>query len=403
MSWKTWLILIVCLLAVVIALVFLIKAIIRIIKKKIERGISRGDILICSVLIETLIFATCCVLPWFFITHVGWKVLLIIVGAMAMIVSGFCLIYFWWAPNNLFFTFVKEGTAKIVVKGHKFHKAIIQFKDHGLDNPETTVNILQLPEGEEEKKHLFGGLKYYGLWPIDDIFVYEFQWVGMATNGELELHPPEHLDYIFIKDDVYGCEVVKAEDKELMPLNIKLTFTVRIVNPYKALFVIENWYETMINRITPYIRDFITTDTYAKFITDPQRIGVGVKAKLEEENILKELKDRYGVEIRRIEVNAINPQKEFREATMKKVLALRERDKTLTNARAEKDRLKIIALGEKERISIVYTAVKEFGLLGEKIRGFEALEKSPGEGSKWVIPADLASLLPGSPPKNTKE
>ena len=47
-----------------------------------------------------------------------WKI-----GGIAVLFGAFLyLIYFYWAPENLFFTFVKEGTSKFVVKGGEFWK-----------------------------------------------------------------------------------------------------------------------------------------------------------------------------------------------------------------------------------------------------------------------------------------
>jgi hypothetical protein len=383
--------------AVVICLVYLKKWITKYLKERKERKkkeaqkeMGRGEILIRSMFIELIVVAILCVSPCFLPIGIIWKILIIGLGLILTLVMDFFLIYLWWAPNNLFFTFVKEGTVKTVVKGHKFYKALVQFKGYRLNNPKTMVAVVR----GVDKKHWFGGLRYYGLWPVMDIFVYPFQWTGITEGGKLEPHEIEWLDYIYVKDDIYGFEVLEAEDKELMPLNIILTFTVRIINPYKALFVIENWYETLINRSRPYVRDFLTTGTYREFIADPQRIGIGISQRLEEEEILKELKGRYGIDIRKIEVNAINPaNKEFRDATMEKVLAERKKEAVIVQAEAEKRRLEIVAEGEKGRIDTEYGAVEKFGFLGEKVRSLEALEKSPGKGSKVVvIPADLVSL-----------
>jgi len=426
---------------------------------------KRGWILICSILLEVLVVVGTWLFTKFLPIPSVWQTALWITVIPEMIILGFCLVYFWWAPNNLFFTFVKEGTAKIVVRAHRFHKALMRFRGYAFDDEwnvtatsilgdkgVATPNCIWIKLGDQgswikdgerldvikiidpdkgilkvrkkipvirknrteeiemeklvkdarlykfiprRKEGFFGGLVAYGFWPLDDIFVYEFEWSGMTDRGELEPHPKEWIDYIFVKDDVYGCEITKAEDRELMPLNIKLTLTARIINPYKALFVIENWYETMVNRIRPYVRDFITTDTYMNFTKNPIRIDVGVLERLKKEGILDELVNRYGVDVRKIEVNTIDPEEDFRKATMKKVLALREKEEIITRAEAERDRLNTVAQGEKERIDTVYGAVARHGELGEKIRGYEALEKSTGEGAKWIIPAEVTKLFSG--------
>ena len=321
-------------------------------------------------------------------------------GTTLALFVGFLLVYFKWAPNNLFFTFVREGTAKIVVKAHEFDKVLMVFKNHMLDNEGNVVEVRGVkPEQSSSKKRFLGGLKYYGFWPVYDIFIYKFEWIGVKENGELDFHPQEVIDYIILKDDVYGCLVKGAEDIELMPLDVKMAITIRIVNPYKALFVSENWYETTMNRIRSYIRDFITTDTYESFIKQKKRIDRGVWKRLQKEGILEELSGRYGVEIRKIEVVSIDPLEKFREATMAKVLALREKDAIITKARAEEERLAIVAQGEKRRINTIYSAIQSFNRLGEKVRGYEALEKSTDKGAKWVIPLEITKLFSGSEKK----
>lgn len=360
---------------------------------------KRGWMLVVSVLCEIGILTVTCLLLRFLPLSLLPEIMIGLGGAIAAMVVGFLLIYFWWAPKNLYFTFVREGTAKVVVRAHQFHRALMRFKGHILDDEWSVIEAPGRGSRTRKKEGFFGGLIPYGFWPLDDIFIYEFKWAGMTDRGELELHPSEWLDCIFVKDDVYGCEVTKAEDKELMPLDIKLTLTVRIINPYKALFVIENWYETMVNRVRPYVRDFITTDTYTNFTKNPIRIDIGVWERLEKEGILDELVKRYGVDIRKIEVNAIDPVEEFRKATMAKVLALRDKDRIITEARAERERLKTVAQGEKNRIDTVYSAVAAHGELGEKIRGCEALEKSTGEGAKWVIPAEVTRLFSRALPR----
>jgi hypothetical protein len=174
---------------------------------------------------------------------------------------------------------------------------------------------------------MFGGLRLYGFWPLDDIYIYDFQWTGIKEDGLIDPHPKKVLDYILLKDDVYGCRVEKAEDKILLPLDITAALTIRIVNPYKALFNVQNWNETVMNRVRPYIRDFFTTKTYKELVASDKRIGDEVYSRLEEEEILIEFQDRYGVDLRKIEVKDIDPGEEFRKATLAKYLGKKEREK----------------------------------------------------------------------------
>jgi len=310
------------------------------------KEVKRGWILLFSILAEVVVFTAICVFPWFLSISIVWRTLITAGGVVVTIVLDFCLIYFWWARRNLYFTFVPEGRAKIVVRGDAFHKIIIQWKGHKLSKQQqkdakgdVIVDINDVIREEtsfrqtlfERILRIFGGLRCYGFWPIEDIYLYDFEWVGMKQNGELDPHPKETLDHVLLKDDVYGVLVEQAEDKGLLPLNIRLALTMKIVNPYKALFRVQNWYEMVINRITPYVRDFVTTNTYQEFIQGETRIDKGVMERLIGEGILDEFKNRYGVKLRKIEVKDIDPSKDLdnpiRKATIQKYLAAREGEK----------------------------------------------------------------------------
>ncbi|MBZ9571874.1 hypothetical protein KJA15_00845 [Patescibacteria group bacterium] len=311
---------------------------------------------------------------------------LIVIGLVAGI---FSLVYFYLAPNNYFFTFAKEATAKVVVIGDKVEEVLIQWRGHTLDDDWNVI-----PEGTviagktyREPRHPLGGLRCYGFWPIKDIYIYDFRWTGVTEDGEVQHHPKETLDYILIKDDVYWCEVKEAEDSELLPLHIELLLTIGITNPYKALFRIENWLETVINRIKPSVRDYIAQSSYKDLVKEKEAMGGKLQAKLDA--LIKDFKDLYGIDLKKIEVKEIEPPEDYREATLKKWSAEREKERILVEASAEA-----------ERIATVYGAVEAKGKLGELVRTLEALEKSPEKGAKWIIPlpgmADILSrVFPG--------
>jgi len=243
----------------------------------------------------------------------------ILVGMPTISTILFLFVYFVLAPKDIFFTFVKEGTVKVITVAEQFHGALIQWHGWTLDERWNVV------EGRES--HWMGGLRWVGVWPIYKIYTYNFQWTGVKENGEFEFHPAEELNYVLVKEDVYGIKVEGAEDMKLLPLDINLTLTVRIVNPYKALFAIQNWFEATINRIRPYVRDFVTTRPYEDLIRDLTRMDRGIWQRLRDEDIIAELRDQYGVRVRKIETISINPKPEHREATLKAYLGEKEAER----------------------------------------------------------------------------
>ena len=326
----------------------------------------------------------------------------IVAGTSVLLV----LIYFWWAPNNLYFTFVQEGTAKIVVRGDKFEMALIQWEGMVFtpnwnvipvgvwtrrNGEELSLGIVerngttwqveerdgelfeiqvrktdhQPVKGAEEKKiegtlrpqtepkrflgWLLGGFRYYGFWPFVDIYVYMFQWTGIDERGKVDRHEKEWLYFVVLKDDVYLIEVTQAEDKDRLPLDLQVLLTIQVRNPYQAIYKIQNWLETIKNRLGPAIRNRITQNTYEELITQQAALGAELftnSRKIREE----EFSERYGIVVRKIEVRDINPPKGMREETLKKFLAEREKESIMVLADAEAYRLDVVAEGEKKRI-----------------------------------------------------
>ncbi len=370
---------------------------------------KRGWILGISIVSELVIG----ILPWFFAWWIG------LVGTViAITVLPFCLIYFWWARRNLFFTFVPEGRAKIVVRGDQFDKVLMQWEGYVFDDDGNVVptnkwvkkgevldvvEVLDRENGEvkikrrrkpitgakiypSKKKKCLGGLRFYGLWPLEDIYLYDFAWTNVLQDGTVQKHPKQTIDYVLLKVDVYWARVQKAEDSQMLPLDVELVLTIRVVNPYKTLFRVQNWLETVINRTEPAVRDVITEDTYEKWISEKEDLADRIISDKETQELLKELRSSFGVEVMAIEVRSINPTTaeldEARKATLKKYFAEKERDRITVEADAERRRLKA-----------VYKTIQQFGDLGKLVRVLEALEKSPGAGAKWVILPGLTDII----------
>ena len=344
------------------------------IRKKIGCDMGQGLILTVSIFCEVGIFIGGWVILRFFNLSLFFSGMIWIGAVFTAVIVGFLLCYFWWAPNNLFFTFVAEGQAKCVVRGDAFKKVVFQWKNHRLaSTAEDGVFVGDIIEGSSPKtdsllgriKGFLGGFRFYGFWPFENIFLYTFKWTGVEQNGEVKGHEKK-LDYVILKDDVYLLTVLGAECKNLLYVDISVVLTVRVVNPYKALFCVQSWLEMVINRIRPAVRDKISEKTFESWIKGKKDLADLIMRDPETEELLKEFRERYGLEVRAIEVIEINPGQEYRKATLQEFLAEREA----------------------ERIRTVYGQIKKEGETGRIVRILEALEKSTGEGSRTI-------LLPG--------
>lgn len=224
------------------------------------------------------------------------------------------------------FTFVKEGTAKIVLQFGAFHGVLLAKKGYKINDNNDIV------KGDEW--HLPGGLRFVGFWPIYRVHKRDLKWVKALPGGALEDRLEKGVDFILARVDYqYGLRVGKAEDKDLLPLNIEMVVTARIVNPYKAQFAVKNWYDAMISRIAPYVREYISGFKYEDIIGRSDVLPAQqVMEELQKGNthsVLNILKNLYGIEVTALETISINPEEEFRKASLQKWQATRDAEKRL--------------------------------------------------------------------------
>lgn len=221
-----------------------------------------------------------CVVVFMFKAALAFGVLFIIWKVACKVASNV-------VDYNVFFTTVNQGMQKVTKVFGKFNRIL---------NP---------------------GL-HFVFWPFEQVHTYQFGWAGIKRDGSVEDHPKRLIDYILTKDDVYAMVVKEAEDKNLLPMTWILALTIRIVDARKALFEIQNWLETLFNRSTPYVRDFSTTESYEKFIQGDMKLEELILARLQAAGIIDEFRDRYGVDIRKLEVIDLDPDAEFRKLTLQK-------------------------------------------------------------------------------------
>ncbi|MCD6270520.1 hypothetical protein J7J23_01930 [bacterium] len=279
-------------------------------KKDAKKGreAKRGLILITTIVVMELIL--------FFPVPLDLPNFPLVRFIVALVVLS-VLVYFVWAPNNLYFTKIKEGTAKNVFKAGAFHKTLIQWKGRTLNDEGEVV------EGKEW--HLLGGFRYYGFWPIKGIDEYQFSWINFTQESGAQRHPKETIDYVLLKQDVYWAIIKNAEDKNLVRLDVEIILTIRITNPRKARFEIENWLEAVINRIGPVVVKAMTKKSFHELIAEKASIGDDIMATREMEKLKLIFSNEYGVDLMDLQVEDINPTDEkYMDAILKPWLAGQE-------------------------------------------------------------------------------
>lgn len=292
-------------------------------QKKEEQKEKRKKLgtLLSSVFQEMVFFLVfCVVLPFFTPINDFWKTITFLFGVIGNPIFILYLVYFRLAPQNLYWTFVQEGTSKIVKRGGGAVRGLIQYKDKILDKDWNVV------DGKEE--HLFGGLRFYGWWPKEEIHTYKLRWTSVQESGKPVPHE-EELSSILLKEKIYAMRIEGAEDKDGIPLDIDLFITLKVVNPYNAAFIGEDYLELVLNRISPLFREYVRNYGFMELSKQEQRAGGELWKKLTKEKLIDEFRDDYGVRIKDggIEMKNITPPPEYQKAATKKYLAEKEAER----------------------------------------------------------------------------
>lgn len=173
------------------------------------------------------------------------------------------------AKDNLFFTLAEEMKGLIVVRGGSFDSAILASKDFHLNdrrspqfNPRRAEWEVLPNTGEESDTRSWilqkAGAYYVGPPWLLELYRYQFIWKEMGTTVPRK----EMTKYWFANDFVYLMEAEDLNTSENLPVSIKYSLTVRITNPYKALFDINDWLLKVQTLTVPIIREIAANHTW---------------------------------------------------------------------------------------------------------------------------------------------
>jgi regulator of protease activity HflC (stomatin/prohibitin superfamily) len=243
-------------------------------------------------------------------------------GTLLGVVFGLVLSTPFWpyilAHFDLFFTFVKEGEAKIVVAGESYVRTILSLSGFIVSTDGSIVPGFP-------QKSLFErwfGIYWVGIAPFRKVYAYTLRWMSYqpkaGNSGDKEpVVKTAVLDSTFVKDKVYYGQANAVETSEGLPLDIEFLVTLRVVNPRMALFLISNWVEAVIDRTTQQARVYVGKKTYKALLqretSHPDKGFSGYMANA----LAKTIRDDYGVEFVSCDILSIEPPEQYREATTK--------------------------------------------------------------------------------------
>jgi hypothetical protein len=355
-----------------------------------------------GLMIWTLLFA----ITFLFSLFLGWKIWAILALFFVFVYIS-ALLMLELGKRNLFWTLIEEGQAKGVTIFGRAHKCLLAFTTHrfkGDSDPnahfhsDTWWDIEHLDQSKlrPEKglwhafsKHILGleigGLKWIGIWPIYQIYTYVFRWTSLRGHmptdkptGEDYVYEEARsrlLDYILVRQETYLLDLKGIEDSEQLSIDIKLIWTNKVINPFKALFRVRNWLETSADRLLTHIRREFAKVTWKSF-----QQGDNLADTLR--GILDEIENEYGVKTVGLEITDLKPPAEFlsaaqsiREAQASVQVALHKAEAATHEATA----IKTIADAEAERVGKVMGAAIQLGDEGVAMKVAEDLAKGQGQ------------------------
>lgn len=205
----------------------------------------------------------------------------------------------WLADGDVLFTKVREGTAKAIMTGDTFHHFLLSHRGYHLNDPrwkkvdddDRYDNSLpaweviknpnaELPEKYDDRGWLLRklGLFWVGLPPFRSVYEYNFVWneEKVDATGKPHLWNRENrTNFIYTSKFPYLVVIDSAENKDNLPLDGKYQLTLQINNPFSALFLTQNWLESVEAYSNRQARNFIGAHTYAELVSETKQDGSG--------------------------------------------------------------------------------------------------------------------------------
>ena len=251
-------------------------------------------------------------------------------------------------------------------------------------------------------KHLPGGIWWIGNPFTHAIHEYNFQWTSLRQKGEAGTLKDEFvfrdlssgstsgpIDYANTNDDIYWARIEDAETNDPIPVGITFGLTIRIVNPYKALFRVEQWLEATLDRTMPAVRSWVAQQPYVKAIATQETTRREADLILSKTDIDEYVERHWGVRIKALNIKNIDPKDE----ALRDITTAEYRGKMEGKAAAAK------AAGEAEAFTTFANAV-EGQPQGQMILAARTLqEMSKNPASTIVHSPQMAGLLLNVPTK----
>ena len=379
----------------------------------------------------------------------------VMLGLLVVGLAGLGLLVYYAAQKKIFFTAPREGTAEFVMEGNQARRMILAWKGYrqlGLDDAKsaTKVDLTLNPIIEQYRIVLEStrgvihylnplnwmenwGIYWVGIWPFVKNYLYDFIWTEekVTEDGKIVPHTRRatkkdgteggQTPFVKVNDTNYFFVANDVKTTDGVPLKFILLVTVRVENPYKALFSGADWLERTggaINNMTmrcvgvrsyeevtaskPATLEVVNRDGVKDWLTKTLEeflvmLGDGSPDDVQGKDV--DLLTAYGVRIIAAKIHSFDfadatAAEEYRKATTQMYVAKQKGLGEQAEATGKAEAIKTLANAEEYRINKIYQPVagndKDARM---KIRQLEALEKSGDKGGNTiVIPDEVLGL-----------
>ncbi|MBU6214927.1 hypothetical protein KGM48_03795 [Patescibacteria group bacterium] len=334
----------------------------------------------------------------------------------------------WLAEECILFTKVEEGTARAIVRGGSLERFVMSFAGHHLNHPGKKWYDPSLPDWEvipHEKgsDHLYDDrswlLRHLGLywvgWPwASKVYIYDFAWnetQAAKGSGKEEIRPRnERSDFVYVNHFTYAIVTDGAETEERLATDELTLVTVAVRNPYRALFVAEDWMRRITAAINREVRNFVGSHSFKELVSSKEEWTelsgrlVGLNDKLPDSP--DGLRERYGVEIRAADLQSIalagDSKRLHEEATAKEYTAEQEAKATTIAADAKAYAVEKVAIAEAAALKNRLGVIAQHAETGITLAGYDAIRESAGHGNTVIWAnnplAALEKIIKQQPP-----
>jgi regulator of protease activity HflC (stomatin/prohibitin superfamily) len=344
------------------------------IETKRKGATKKGLKIIVSVFFLDIISAI--ILAYVVKPSLGYSIV-VAIGLFLLTIAVLILVeYFIWARNDILASFVDEGFIKVVVVGGKFRNFLMNYKGKAMDEEWNIINEID-PKALHHDKSWWGMHIIHPLF-FGSIYSHVLSWRKYDPKKKAPVDRREILLQTSVMPYPYYIDALQAEDNTRAPIDVFTVVTMRIVNPYKALFgITTEWIEVITPRIQGAYVAFIKTHTFSELIRDHKATGSEllefIKGTHPEaiEKLADKLLEEYGIEIISLDVIDIKGgDKETDEAIKANALAELKKVATITNAEAQAEKIKIEAEAIKRA-----NVLKTMGVFVGQIAQFTGIEE----------------------------